>query len=151
MIYTADIDIPTDFCENIIRLRGVVEQVKKSNQGGWQSELIAYKTYAWAHAVLDQVKSIVNQKELTYWFNINGPGHYNEWHDHARGTAGEWCACLYIHTPEGSGNIQFKTEEYKPRPGLLVVFPDTAQHQVLPNTSDQERISLAFNFWKMIK
>ena len=41
--------------------------------------------------------------------------------------------------------------QIKPYAGLLLLFPDDLMHRVLPNDGDGERVSMAFNFWKMLK
>jgi uncharacterized protein (TIGR02466 family) len=35
--------------------------------------------------------------------------------------------------------------EYQPQPGMLILFPSWLEHAVLPNHSNQTRISIAFN------
>lgn len=152
------IDIDDVFIANALSLEGASDFVIKSNRGGWQSELCNYTMYPWAQPVLDQVLKAVNkpQREMTYWFNINGQDHYNEWHDHDRGTGGELCGCLYAVAPEGCGAIEFAqpyagTIQYQPKRGMFVIFPDQLMHRVLPNQGEVKRLSIAFNFWRMIK
>jgi hypothetical protein len=150
------INLPTDFATNVLALRGVVDCVKRSNKGGWQSDRCKRTTYPWAIDVVDAVKEAANfDGEVTYWYNINTGDNYNEWHDHDRGATDEICATLYIQVPQGAGAFEYKlkaeTKLIIPTEGLLIIFPDDLMHRVLPNDGDGERVSMAFNFWKMLK
>jgi ectoine hydroxylase-related dioxygenase (phytanoyl-CoA dioxygenase family) len=55
---------------------------------------------------------------------------------------------LYVQVP--AGLIEFKKGEAywteSPKAGDLLVFPGELEHRVRPNTSEQVRISIAFNF-----
>ena len=150
------INLPENFATNVLALRGVADFVQRTNIGGWQSDRCNRKTYEWAAEVVDAVKREANYSgEVTYWFNINTGDDYNIWHDHYGGEDHKMCACLYIQVPEGSGAFEYKDEEGDgliiPTEGLLAIFPDNLMHRVLPNNGTGERISMAFNFWRMIK
>ena len=152
VVKTAQIELPKDFATNVLALRGVVDCVKRTNVGGWQSDRCNRKTYPWAAEVVDAVKEAAEYEgEVTYWFNINEGDNYNEWHDHWGGEKHHICACLYIQVPEGAGDFEYTGGRVKPQVGLLVIFPDTLMHRVLPNDGDGTRVSMAFNFWRMIK
>jgi hypothetical protein len=51
------------------------------------------------------------------------------------------------------GDIEFKKGEAywteSPKAGDLLVFPGSLEHRVLPNSSTDTRISIAFNFKKI--
>ena len=150
------IDIPEDFVDNVLALRGVADCVKRSNVGGWQSDRCNRKTYKWARQVVDEVTSKIKlDGEITYWYNINTGNDYNDWHDHDRGEEDALCGCLYLQTPPYCGVIEFKEKDkheiITPFPGLLIVFPDDLMHRVLPNQGKGERVSMAFNFWRMLR
>lgn len=150
------INSPKDFATNVLALRGVVDSVKRSNKGGWQSDRCNRKTYPWAAEVVDAVKEAAGiDGEITYWYNINTGEDYNEWHDHDKGDTDELCACLYIQVPEGAGVFEYEDKDggglVVPTEGLLVIFRDDLMHRVTPNTGAGERVSMAFNFWRMIK
>lgn len=151
-----EISITEDFVYNVLRLKGIADCVKRSNVGGWQSERCNRKSFPWAETVVDDVKAKIKfDGELTYWYNINSDENYNEWHDHDRGEEDAICGCLYLQTPPNCGAIEFKTKHEReiiyPYPGLLIVFPDDLMHRVLPNEGEGERVSMAFNFWRMLK
>jgi|TARA_X000000368_G_scaffold68980_1_gene49890 uncharacterized protein (TIGR02466 family) len=102
------------------------------------------------------------------WFNINKKGDYNISHHHPDC---ELSGVLWIKTPPNCGVIEFESscnyfafnylhslnEEYKydtknyplytfnPTEGRMLIFPSYLRHQVEPNESDEERISVSFN------
>jgi uncharacterized protein (TIGR02466 family) len=98
-----------------------------------------------------------------FWFNINGKKDFNNRHSHPGSILS---ACYYVDTNKESGDIIFyrpdlqthyfnpsnpnkytnKKYEFSPVPGMFVIFPAYLEHLVLPNLSDEERISIAFNF-----
>jgi hypothetical protein len=150
------IALPESFVNNVLALRGVAKCVKRSNKGGWQSDRCDRKTYSWASSVIDDVQAAAGvTSDITYWYNINSGSDYNEWHHHDRGGADEMCGVLYLQVPENAGCFEYKIKtemfQIKPYSGLLILFPDDLMHRVLPNDGDGERISMAFNFWKMLK
>jgi uncharacterized protein (TIGR02466 family) len=99
------------------------------------------------------------------WANVNPKHASNKIHDHAN--------CLlsgvyYVKTPKNCGNLMFYDPRtartfYKPlvsnftaytadavahaaEAGLLLIFPSWLQHGVEPNLSDEDRISISFNY-----
>jgi len=100
-----------------------------------------------------------------YWININKGSHTNQVHIHPGAFLS---GVYYVSAPEGSGKIHFERDskeiyamgclkiggktvvsgmncEYEPKEGRLLLFPGWLPHSVLPNTTDEERISIAFN------
>jgi hypothetical protein len=159
-VYTAGISqirIPVDptLIERIYNLREASKGKKRSNRGGWQSQFYNESSLEWMKPTLELVQQAANKPgHVTYWFNINGPGHYNDFHDH--GDFGvNLCGCLYLQVPQNAGGIQFKqvrgskTLTLEPTAGDLILFPDNIKHAVLENKSSEDRISIAFNFWKV--
>ena len=113
----------------------------------------------------------LDYKKLEYsalWFNINKKGNYNYSHQHPRC---DLSGVLWIKTPPNCGITAFESlhsyiadnhleslnEEYKydtknyseynfnPMEGRMIIFPSYLRHQVEPNESDDERISVSFN------
>lgn len=93
------------------------------------------------------------------WINIHKKGHYMNTHIH---TTSDISGVYYHKTSGESGNIQFITPnlvtehggfgfandnaiEVSPYDGFLILFPGWLRHQVRPNTTDEERICVAFN------
>jgi hypothetical protein len=148
--------LPENFTDNVLALRGIAKSVKRSNKGGWHSDRCNRKTYSWAESVIDNVQTVAGVTgDITYWYNINTGSDYNAWHHHDRGGTDEMCAVLYLQVPENAGHFEYEIEkeifQIKPYAGLLLLFPDDLMHRVLPNEGDGERVSMAFNFWKMLK
>ncbi len=106
-----------------------------------------------------------NLQVMESWVNINDtPGAFNLQHIHGGVISG----VFYIQIPKGSGKLYLtnpapihlwegfdicpdrnefagETREIDPIPGTIIMFPSYLPHCVGPNTSDVERISLAFN------
>lgn len=101
-----------------------------------------------------------------FWFNVNGPNSYNAAHAHA-GTV--IAAVFYLQVPKNSGDIEFHRADglqhlpmipkglaynessatcwrFEPVEKMYLMFPGTALHSVGLNQSNEERISIAFNF-----
>jgi uncharacterized protein (TIGR02466 family) len=139
-----------------------------SNRGGWQSDFIGDGECD----EIDNLKPILNdkvneiiepgQKKVfahSTWININPPNSFNIPHIHP---ATEFSAVFYIKSNETMGNICFVRRnvsedilKYKQdvniceRPsitGKLYVFDGLLTHYVEKNLSDEDRISIAFNF-----
>lgn len=87
------------------------------------------------------------------WININPPGAYNILHDHIS----KHCirsATYYVKVNELSGDFVYKDDQnyqqyITPQPGMGLVFETHVKHAVEPNLSNQDRISIAFNFSKI--
>jgi uncharacterized protein (TIGR02466 family) len=106
-------------------------------------------------------------KMLNAWININDKNSSNVTHTHPHSILS---GVYYVKTPENSGNIKFfhpaidmferdwsdiqKLEPleinspawwFTPEEGHMYLFPSWLKHNVLPNKSDDERISISFN------
>lgn len=121
---------------------------------------------------LNASKSILGFREDTHiymnniWMNINPKASFNRPHIHADST---FSGVYYVKCNDKSGNLCFKhpsmahqfiikeetVDQYTddlashwtiyPKAGTLVIFPAWLEHYVEPNTSDEDRISIAFN------
>lgn len=101
----------------------------------------------------------------TFWVNINSKGNANNSHVHPGFVIS---GCYYVQCNENSGKIVFKRGDlqehyfsslnpstpqtyrsysFSPTPGMFCVFPAYMDHLVEANNSEQERISIAFNFF----
>lgn len=109
-------------------------------------------------------RSVFNSLDFdNAWVNINKKHDYNVKHSHP-GVA--FSGCIYLKAPEDSGSIVFDRPDtkllfpipkdvynpvlfnntsYKPRAGLVVIFPSWIEHEVTMSNSDEDRISIAFN------
>ncbi len=147
MISKGHLDVPANLIDHILELATHNPGVKFSNQGGWHSEpfyQVSEEYRPWINTIVDFVGQDLN----SFWFNINGPGHRNKWHDH--GQQFKAIAVWYLQTPTNSGNFEYKldnvVESIEPSYGLIITHPGGIQHCVTENLSTGLRISVAFNF-----
>tara|TARA_R110000744_G_scaffold42432_2_gene95814 strand:+ start:79 stop:657 length:579 start_codon:yes stop_codon:yes gene_type:complete len=93
------------------------------------------------------------------WFNIAERTQYQEIHSHIGDhfsvvyyvQAGKDCGDIVFHDTKSflCGNSfakELPTCAYKAREGNLLVFKSETLHQVMPNDSEKDRISVALNF-----
>jgi uncharacterized protein (TIGR02466 family) len=144
----------------------------RSNRGGWQSETnlweheifkpLLEKTTAVTQSIIENLSKNRPQMVIrSMWGNINPKGGMNFTHVHPSG----WMSGVYyIQLPQGTDVINFEDPRparmmdfqmscivndeyfaYNPKVGELLLFPSWLPHFVLPNTSDEERISISFN------
>lgn len=141
----------------------------KSNKGGWQSSDLFETTDAtincfckFLQPYLDFVGKKYEKKILiaNLWININGYNTSNEVHTHPNSYIS---GVFYVRGKEDQGDIVFENPLkyiyqfmygrsffeseifYKPQTGKLILFPSCLPHSVLPNQTNIDRISIAFN------
>ena len=142
MITLCNISVDESLADHILEQRRLTPRYRDGR--GWQSYPQTGQPFPWFESVYQQV---VGQEGAvdTWWFNVSTTGEYTNWHAHVR-----WLkvAVLYVTVP--SGAIEFKDgASYwceTPKQGDLLVFPGKLTHRVRPNTSTEQRISIAFNF-----
>lgn len=149
--------------------------VNLTNQGGgYQSKSLGTDVLEVKEmvTVLDQIIAkccdSVQLPKLNFynmWFNINKKGSFNTLHNHQGSILS---GVYYVDVPDaGMGNIEFLRDDdyqyympqlkkynqftsqkasYTPKTGMLLIFPSWLKHQVLPNNSDKERVSISFNY-----
>ena len=144
----------------------------KSNRGGWQSRDFV-KDDKILSIIKDIISELpVLNKGVNFniecWFNINSKGGYNAKHVHPNS---DLSGVFWLKTPINCGNIVFGsphnfssfmemqsyTKEFKnntgcdysyffnPTEGTMLIFPSSLEHEVQPNESDEDRISVSFN------
>jgi len=112
----------------------------------------------------------VNFKIINSWINIHKKGDWSQSHLHKNSC---FSGVYYLNVPEHSGNISFDKTivlnnlststisydydeanyinadkvKFKVEEGLVLFFPSTIYHNVDKSNSDEERYSLAFNFF----
>ena len=171
-----DIDSLTSFCYEVKRRDKKGRKI--SNLGGWQSGNIINNPYPEFVKLLSEVQIAANayhnklqfkkeyaQKLNNIWINVNGKGHSNEYHIHAKTTIS---GCFYLS--DSNFPIRFKhpyeeistyywDEEFigsfnnfnsgqwsiTPKKNTLIMFPPWLYHKVVMNEEDTDRISIAFN------
>lgn len=163
----------TDFellITEIYRLASVgPTDIKKSNYGGWQSDVHLYNNPVFK-PICEHIartcfglflKSNITVRQM--WAGINRPGDQNLVHSH--GNIYNVSGIFYVKVPANSGEIVFrdprpgslnapnhnklfsKGGEYKfmPSQGTMLLVPSYLEHFVLPNRSDEDRICVAFD------
>lgn len=156
----------------LIELSQKTPGTSRSNRGGWQSETnlweqevfkpLLEKTTAVSQSIIESISQNRPQMVIrAMWGNINPKGGMNFTHVHPSG----WMSGVYyIQLPQGTDEITFEdprparmmdfqrsclvNDEYfshQPQVGELLLFPSWLPHFVLPNTSNEERISVSFN------
>ena len=125
------------------------------------------KIYFAVNEYIDQIKYEKNLNLNNYWFNVNSLGSFNRPHSHGDG---EVClsGVFYLSVPENSGNIVYNspmfilpdsfpkpndfnewtssTYSYIAKENSFLLFPSYLQHYVEPSMSNQDRISISFNY-----
>lgn len=99
---------------------------------------------------------------FTSWLNTFDKDQVIGLHEHGY-QPNTFSGCYYHKVPKDSGNIQFKStnpfvisfphkaDNYsnivsvEPENGMILLFPSWLMHKVLPNKTNETRISLAFN------
>ena len=140
---------------------------KFSNRGGFQSH--NFENSKFKDVILNETPRRVDKKlpslKINDWVNINRKGDYNCRHVHLCNNV-FLSGVYYVKVPENSGNIRFwdprgilhhRLPEHDyyfddcqyqwivPKAGLLLFFPTWLEHEVEPNESDEDRISISFN------
>ena len=154
-IYKTKVEIPADFIEKIYKLKDLEAKdiPQKTNVGGWHSKTFTpYRDYygGMYQFSASLISTLVPGQEYEFdkaWFNLNGPGGTNHWHDHGTSPV---VSVLYIKVPSPCSNIEFRKGSeffsYAPSSGYFLVFPGDLEHRVLENPANEDRISLAINF-----
>jgi len=103
-------------------------------------------------------------RRTVYWTNVNEKGGRNMFHHHAMGTNGQSTELsgVYYVQGKGTGKIIFRTHyhmenqispympysmspSYEPNDGDILMFPSYLLHEIEPNPSEEQRITIAFN------
>jgi hypothetical protein len=94
------------------------------------------------------------------WASINKKNDFNTVHSHTN--VFDLSGVYYVKVPVNSGNIVFRdprqgqihsnsklygsdSEQFMPFECMLLIFPSWLEHYVLPNLSDDDRISISFD------
>lgn len=137
-----NIDLPEGLAELILEQRRLNPRDRGSR--GWQSVRYHSQPFPWFDSVFKSVEREIGTIDA-WWFNVNQQTEYTNWHAHNNHKT---VAVLYVTVPGGA--IEFKQGgscwQETPKAGDLLVFPGTLEHRVLPNDSQDYRISVAFNF-----
>ena len=162
LINSIFIDIELNPIINYLYLLKEKDQgVSKSNIGGWQSQDNLH-TYPQFKNLCENIQlsfKKIKQKnppqiEITsMWANISGKHQYNTIHSHGGYFPNQWSGCFYLKTFSDSGAFRVHNRTHPseyvdlfPKPQEILLFNSDTHHSVLPNLSEEDRISIAFNF-----
>ena len=155
-VFTSRVDLNiSSMIEYLYKKKQVDKGVKLSNRGGWQSQSKLHLCETFNPLVTFITNNIPfkeNSKILNMWGSISSKHHYNSIHHHGK-TPNVWSGVYYLQIPPNSGDLVFHShwdtdliKSLTPVPGGLIIFPSSLSHQVEANMSNQDRISIAFNF-----
>ena len=160
-----------DFTSWILGVKEKDQSVRKSNRGGWQSELYKPDNEMFKPLV-DEIEEFCKHLPLNIknvyiaqlWANVNNKGDWNTIHQHGQY---HLSGTYYVKVPKDSGDVVFRD----PRPGaigniflnnkfdkgefkrmnlmegLLAIWPPYLDHFVEPSKTDEERISISFDMY----
>lgn len=169
-----DIDT-SEICRDIYKNKEESGGNTYSNINGWQSIMFGkignagYTHDSMTPLLLKIKESMIPiyrdfglsiEPTISYWFNVNKKGCYNVKHKHPDSFM---AGCFYLKVPEDSGTITFYREdlvgnfefetkrnkrefEVMPSEKLFITWTSMLPHSVGVNHSDDDRISIAFNF-----
>ena len=149
-----------------------------TNYNGWQSKFLDSKDAApellklasLLNSVVEQLRIECGYPPLhlyNIWININNKGSYNSVHNHRESLIS---GGYYVRVPLHSGNIEFYRNDeaeyyipsnlstfnhfnstkvvYESKDSQALFFPSWMKHGVQGSNSEEDRISVAFNFGK---
>ena len=132
----------------------------RSNKGGYQSPPFEVnKFHTQGIEYIDKVVGdIFKFKVESWWYNINGQGHWNVPHIHA---GSDLALVLYVTDSDGLLNLMspnpmrlLDSEDYggegdhmrvNANKGDIIIFPSDLVHYVMPNPKEEDRISISMN------
>lgn len=151
----------------IYKLQSISPVIKKSNYGGWQSEVDLFANPVFANLV-DEISTTMfwlfnkNIQIKQMWACVNKHKDFNLVHTH--GNEYHLSGVFYLKVPAQSGNICFRdprpaainsttnrifnqgdSENFVPYERQLILFPSFLEHFVMPNESQEDRISVSFD------
>lgn len=154
--------------KEIYRLTTLPSDIKKSNYGGWQSDIHLHENAVFRPlcdrigAICAQVFKVKGAKIHQMWACINKKHDQNLIHSHTNNY--NLSGVYYVNVPRDSGEIVFRdprpganqapyrlfkddgdSEYFTPSEGTIILFPSYLEHFVLPNRSDGDRISMSFD------
>lgn len=166
---------PKNVTREIYQIKDEHSSVHVSNEGGYHSPYFVstqeeeYQNYTYLKNVLKVSCQFVDDllfnylkvekqvKTIEFWSIINKAYDYNVLHLHPHT---DLVGVYYASVPENCGNLVVVRDdslhavnlgaecrkEVKAEEGKLYVFPSNLFHYVMANLSDEDRISIAFNF-----
>jgi len=152
-----DLDIQ-DLISKIYNLRDNFPSANRSNINGYQTENnlnLLPDFFPLVKIINDlgiELLSNPNLQIVDLWGNLSLFGDYNMPHNHGHGYD-KFSGVIYLKVPENGGRIWFYNPlefgmgvPYSPKEKEVLIFPKGVYHSVEPNLSQEDRISIAFNY-----
>lgn len=138
--------------ENIYLKIGEIPSIKPLLHFAIDTALEKYREVLKPHETLMIPHDLLGYEKNEFWFNAANPGESTGVHNH-NGKA-FLSGVYYLQIPDNCGNIHFitadgKEHEIEAEEGKLILFPAELDHHVPLNCSNEVRISLAFNLYKL--
>jgi uncharacterized protein (TIGR02466 family) len=148
--------------EKLYSYQNVISTEIKSNDSGYQSNSKIhlnpdfFPLVTIVNKAFQSIFSNPNKQINAMWFNISPFGAFNHIHTHFSPYSHPemtYSGVLYLKVPKNSGNINFfspielnERRTIIPQEKDILIFPSIFPHSVNPNLSQEDRISIAFNF-----
>ena len=146
--------------QNLYSIKKDYPSVSKSNKGGYQTNDNLH-LFPQFFPLVQSINNIItkftsnpNNKITSMWGNISSFSNFNALHSHSKETH-HMSGVIYLKCPKNSGNIIFHDPlnldfitSITPKESQILLFPSLILHSVEPNLSQEDRISIAFNFNK---
>ena len=144
------------------RFKEKYKSVKVSNQGGYQTPTLEWEIFhlAGKEYINNVVSKILKGEDSPYyenfkvsewWYNINSQGHWNTPHIHPFSLLSlvlyltDSDGLLTFLNPHAQRAIHTQNTSINAKKGDIVIFPSDLYHYVLPNTREEDRISISMN------
>jgi len=144
------------------KIKKIYPSDNRSNEGGYQTPPLEWEIFnpEGKEYITTVVSKILegeqspfykNFKVQHWWYNISGKGHWNTPHTHPLATL-----ALVFYLTDSNGLLTFlnphpqraihpQSVSINAKRGDVVVFPSELYHYVLPNTKEEDRISISMN------
>ncbi len=137
---------PVDFSARTHFFGGRFENLYLERQRIQELDLVLGHAEACARTILNYG---FNPLRVGFWFNAQDPGQGTSVHNHDEDDE-LLSGVYYIHVPSKSGKLVLLdgqlTTRLMPKAGNFLFFPPSLPHRVAVNRSQEQRLSLAFNF-----
>mgnify|MGYP001303134457 CR=1 FL=1 len=137
------------------RFKERYQSLNRSNQGGYQTPAFDWEIF---HPQgIDYINKVVGDifkfKVESWWYNINGKGHWNHPHSHP---GSNFALVLYVTDSDGLLRLmnpqQMRLDvdynayiSINAKKGDMLIFPSDLLHYVMPNQKEEDRISISMN------
>ena len=156
----APLKLIDELYQGAYRIKEKYKSVPKSNQGGYQTPTLEWEMFhpEGKEYINNVVGDIFKFKVESWWYNINGQGHWNTPHTHP-----DVNLALVLYVTDSDGLLTFMNPhpmrllddqfygglgshgEIKANKGDIVIFPSDLVHYVKHNPRKEDRISISMN------